>query len=215
VSKSILGWHFLPMDRRLLHDDGREVKVGETVKFDGTLKLCSSGLHASLDLWHALGYAPGPVLCRVRCSGQLLHDTDKLVCTERTVLWMADATDMLRESARLCALDVIHLWDAPAIVIEYLKTGNETKRAAAWAAARAAAGDAARAAAGAAAWDAAWDAAWAAARAAAMAAAGAAAWAAAVAAAWDAAWDAAWAAAEKNQEQRLVKMAQALRKMAR
>ena len=50
---------------------------------------------------------------------------------------------------------MIHLWDAPPVVREYLETGDETKRAAAWAAAGAAAWDAA----GAAAWEAAWDAA--------------------------------------------------------
>jgi hypothetical protein len=80
----------------------------------------------------------------------------------------------MRLFARRVALDVIHLWDAPPIVKEYLETGDESKRAAAWAAARDAA------------WDAARDAAWAAARDAARAAA----WAAA----WDTAWDAAWAA---------------------
>ena len=64
----------------------------------------------------------------------------------------------IRRFACQCALDVIHLWNAPPIVKRYLKTGNEKLRAAA--------GDAAWAAAGAAAW--------AAARAAARAAAGAA-----------------------------------------
>ena len=54
----------------------------------------------------------------------------------------------IRRFARQCALDVIHLWNAPPIVKRYLKTGNEKLRDAAWAAAWAAAGDAARAAAG-------------------------------------------------------------------
>ena len=39
----------------------------------------------------------------------------------------------------MCALDVIHLWNPPSIVIEYLKTGDEKIRAAASDAARAAA----------------------------------------------------------------------------
>lgn len=151
MSRSILAWHFLPADRRLLHGDGREIKIGETIRFDGELALCKSGLHASRDLWAAFLYAPGPVLCRVRCGGKILTDTDKIVCSERTVLWMADASWMLHEFARLCALDVIHLWDAPEVVKEYLDTGDESKRAAARAAAGAAAGAAAWAAAGAAA----------------------------------------------------------------
>ena len=61
----------------------------------------------------------------------------------------SDATEFeMRRFSRLAALDVAHLWDMPVIVKEYLETGDETKRAAAWAAAwaaaRAAARDAAR-----------------------------------------------------------------------
>ena len=74
----------------------------------------------------------------------------------------------IRLFARQCALDVIHLWDAPQLVKKYLKTGDEKIRDAAWDAAWAATRDAA--------WDAAMDAAMAAAWAAARAAARAAAW---------------------------------------
>jgi len=81
------------------------------------------------------------------------------------------------------ALSVVHLWDAPDVVLDYLMTGDKSIRDAAWAAARIAARDAARYAA------------WAAARVAARDAARYAAWAAARAAAWDAARYAAWAAA--------------------
>ena len=70
----------------------------------------------------------------------------------------------IRRFACQCALDVIHLWDAPPIVKKYLKTGNEKLRAAAMDAAWAAAGDAAWAAARDAARDAAGAAAWAAIR---------------------------------------------------
>jgi hypothetical protein len=105
---------------------------------------------------------------------------------------------VLREFARECALDVIHLWDAPQIVRDYLESGDDNLRAAARAAARVAAWDAARAAA--------WDAARAAARAAAMAAAGDAAWAAAWAASGDAAWDAAWDAQNQRLENALTKI---------
>ena len=43
--------------------------------------------------------------------------------------------ETLREFARWCALQVIDLWDAPDVVYEYLKTGDETLRDAARAAA--------------------------------------------------------------------------------
>lgn len=46
----------------------------------------------------------------------------------------------VRQFARWCALSVIHLWDAPQVVEDYLTSGDERLRAAAaWAADRAAA----------------------------------------------------------------------------
>ncbi len=174
--------------------------------------MCESGLHASERLIDALQYAPGPIICRVECGGEIERDTDKLICRERTILWrVEDGGTLLKEFARKCALDVAHLWDMPAIVRQYLETGDKTASAAArataraaasataWATASDAASAAARAAASATAWAtasaAARDAASAAARAAASATASATAWDAArdAARAWDAARDAAWA----------------------
>jgi hypothetical protein len=109
---------------------------------------------------------------------------------------MADATETLRVFARACALDVLDKWDAPAVVREYLETGNEDLRVAAEAAARSAAESAADSA------RSAWPAAWSAAR-------------SAESAAWSAAWSAelaAWsaesaeAAARSKQNTRLEAM---------
>ena len=182
-------WHFIKEDRTMQYS-GDLVEVGKTYVFDGDPKLCEQGYHASLRAIDALAYSPGPVICRVRMGGEIVTGDDKLVANERHVIWMSDATETLREFARWCALEVAHLWDMPAGVRQYLETGDESLRAAAWDAAR----DAARAAAWAAAWDAAWD------------AARAAAWAAAWDAARDAAWDAARDAAKKNQNDKLEKM---------
>ena len=53
-------------------------------------------------------------------------------------LWCLRAVDghekEIRRFACDCALDVIHLWDAPPIIKKYLKTGDEKLRAAARAA---------------------------------------------------------------------------------
>jgi hypothetical protein len=164
----------------------------------------------------ALRYAPGNTICRVAITGDLVRGDDKLVGRRREVLWITDAEQTLRKFARMCAKDVLHLWNAPPVVIEYLNTGDEALRvaawdaawdaihAAAWAAARAAAWEAARAA-RAAARDAAWDAAWDAARAATHAAARAAARTTAQAAAWAVARDA-WDAARDAQNRRLGRM---------
>ena len=181
---STLAWHFVGDTLR----DGSPVPAdGEWLVHTGEAVMCKSGLHASLDPFDALTYAPCNILCRVECDGIVASEHDKLVCRRRMIVRRIDATDLLRSYARWCALSVIHLWDAPAVVREYLETGDERKRAAAWDAARDAARAAARASvwavASVSAWDAARDAAWDAARAAARDAA------------WDAARDAAWDAA--------------------
>ena len=154
-----LGWHFTDSSECLRYNDGRKIVVGETHTVTCKPSLCEQGLHASKRAIDALQYAPGPILFRVALAGKIVEGEDKAVATKRTYLARVDAEPILREFARKCALQVIHLWDAPAIVREYLETGNEQIRAAARDAARdaarGAAWDAARDAARAAAWDAA------------------------------------------------------------
>lgn len=103
-------WHFVGDTLR----DGSPIPAdGVTLKHEGELEMCASGLHASKRIIDALGYAPGHTICRVEVGGQIVHDIDKLVATERTILWRIDAETLLRDFARRCALDVIDLWDAP------------------------------------------------------------------------------------------------------
>lgn len=136
-------WHFVGNKLR----DGRPVPAdGEVLRYDGPMVLCESGLHASIDPFDALQFAPGATLCRVRCAVDIVQSTDKLICRERTILRRMNATELLRYFARQQALSVVHLWDPPQVVCDYLMTGDESIRAAAWAAARVAAGAAARAA---------------------------------------------------------------------
>jgi hypothetical protein len=196
------GWHFLPEDRRLAHGDGREVKVGETLVVEGPPILCERGLHASKRALDALENAPGPIVCRVRLGGEIVEDKTKACATERTVLWMADATRALHEFALWCAEGALRArnvtdersWNALAVKRRWLdgevaEGGLAAVSAAAWDVAknvaRDAAGTAARAAAWAAAWAAARDTAWYAAWAAARDTAKAAAWAAARDTTWD------------------------------
>ncbi len=148
------GYHFTAKTLR----DGRPIPaIGEWIEHDGAVIMCESGLHASPTAFAALQYAPGQFLHRVDLDGDLIeHVNDKSVGRRRKIIATIDATNVLRLFARTVALEVIHLWIAPPIVREYLETGDESKRDAAWAAARDAAGDAARAAA----WYAARAAAW-------------------------------------------------------
>ena len=138
-------WYFSNGDRRLRNGDGREIKLGETHEVSGEIEMCSHGLHASKKLMDALYYAPGTIVYRVELSGEIKKGEDKLVAQKRTYLSGGiDVSETLRKFARMCALDVVGIWEAPEVVIRYLKTGDKSMldtaldaaRAAAWAAAR-------------------------------------------------------------------------------
>jgi hypothetical protein len=183
----MLAWHFLRDDRKLNYPPHTLVEVGQTLTVEPPLELCRWGLHASKRAIDALPYAPGPIACRVELSGEILEDDNKACATERTVLSMIDATNILHEFACWCAEQALlkereagqepdpRSWAAIEAKRKWLRGEiTDSELADAWDAAGADAWDAA----GAAVWDTAWDAARAAAR----------------AAAWDTAWDIAWAA---------------------
>lgn len=78
-SEVVRGWHFLPKDMRLNHDDGRKVEVGKTLSVRGKLIPCAHGLHFSERLLNALTYADRldlerghRVLCYVEAEGELI-----------------------------------------------------------------------------------------------------------------------------------------------
>ena len=194
---TVLAWHFLTNDCRT-GEGGILVHKGQRLHVDPPVTLCKRGLHGSRRAIDALVYAPGPIVERVELSGEVLHDTDKLVAADRLCLWWADATAVLHEFACRCAEDALALVDSPdprsvaAIRVRraWLRgeaTDEELSAArAASAAARAAAWYAANAA-----WYAAWYAASAAAR----------------AAVWSARAD-----AEEHQNRRLTAMLSTLKK---
>lgn len=187
MSQSVLAYHFVGATLR----DGQPIPPNnEWLEHKGRIEMCYSGLHASVCPFDALQYAPGATLCRVELDGEIISQTDKIVGRRRKILKRIDATQLLRLFARQCALDVVHLWESPDVVKQYLETGEESLRAAVGDAAGAV-WDAARNAARAAAWDAA------------VAAARVAAYAAS-AAARDAAGAAASAAARAAQRARFV-----------
>lgn len=113
--RSVLAWHFLA-EPKLPHGDDRPVVVGDTLTVEGPIIPCQRGLHASRRAIDALRYAPGALVCRVRCSGEIVEKDDKLACSERTVLWMADATRVLR----LFACDI-----AEEVLLAERKRGRE------------------------------------------------------------------------------------------
>ena len=147
---TLLAWYFAPADKRLAHGDGRKIILGRTHKVKGAVVPCKSGLHASVSARDALTYNAGPVLYRVELSGEIVahgDPIDKYAASERKYLAGGkDASPMLREFARWCALKVGHLWNMPDVVKRYLETGDESLRGATTAATAAATATAAAAA---------------------------------------------------------------------
>ncbi|HZN91364.1 MAG TPA: hypothetical protein VFB81_01615, partial [Myxococcales bacterium] len=110
MAERILAWHFLPADGRLAHrQGGKIITPGMVTTERRPLRLCGVGLHASVDIMDALGYAPGPIVQRVECGGRILHGNDKLCCSWRRCIAVADASRALRlfaadEAERACEL---------------------------------------------------------------------------------------------------------------
>ena len=144
----IRAWHFVG---KTLRDGSKIPRDGVWLKHPGRVVICSQGLHASRDAFDALKYALGATLCLVDCDGEIIEQSDKLVCSARRIVTRMDATDMLRFFARMQAVSCIDQWNAPDVVCNYLMTGDESimdaarasalaaTRDAEWAAARAAA----------------------------------------------------------------------------
>lgn len=129
-----LAWWFEPADGLLQYGDGRKPEKGITHTVCVKPVPCKAGLHASVRSIDALVYARSSVLWRVQLGGAIVHDNKKCSATERTYIQRIDIEPQLREFARWCALQVIHLWDAPDVVRQYLETGDESLRDAAQAA---------------------------------------------------------------------------------
>jgi len=174
--RSRFGWWFAASDV-LPNGDGRKVVIGETLTIDGDPRCCAKGLHASTRIIDALQYAPGPLIYRVRLSGQIDKEDDKLAASERTALWVVDGTKILREFAALVAKDALLVerkagrephpdsWRAVEVALLFVRgKATDQERSAAWSAAESAARSAARSAAWraaeSAAESAAWSAAW-------------------------------------------------------
>ena len=141
--KIMKAWHFAG---KTLRDGSPVPETGVWLPVIDAPVLCKRGYHASVDPFDALTYAPGDTLCLVELRGTIVEGDDKVVASERKIIARMDATDMLRYYARMRALSVVHLWDAPDEVLDYLMTGEGAAAwsAGAWSAAYSAACSAAR-----------------------------------------------------------------------
>jgi hypothetical protein len=146
-------WHWVSADKMTRYAPRVPVIVGETLRVDPPVVLCERGLHASVRALDALQYALGPIICRVQLGGEIKHGDDKLVSTERTVLWMYDATNVLHEFAcrsaetalLIAQVEDARCWGAIEVKRAWLRgeasdSDLAAARDAAWDAARSAAG---------------------------------------------------------------------------
>lgn len=138
----MIAYHFVGEKLR----DGSPVPPdGKWLRFKGIPTLCVRGLHASVDPFDALQYAPGCTLCLVevpdpseRVSNRsykgaaTIVNTDKLVSVARRIIKRADFRGHLCRFGRMQALKVINLQKAPEVVVEFLKTGDEKILPLAW-----------------------------------------------------------------------------------
>ena len=135
MSAPVNGWTlFWPGPRMSRHENGRRLP-GDPVAIGGQVTLiggrivpCKWGLHGSERLLDALGYSPcdTPVIGYCEFGGTIKRETDKLAARSRTVLLALDEAQsetVLRTHARWSALTVLHLWEAPDVVVRYLVTG--------------------------------------------------------------------------------------------
>lgn len=123
--KKYTGYHFVGDTLR----DGQPIpKDGAWLVHLGLIELCSSGLHWSEHPFDALNYAPGYTLCLVECAGETRFSDDKAVSTHRKIIKRINAEKIIRGFARWQAYQVLHLWDAPAYIIESINTGQELKQ---------------------------------------------------------------------------------------
>ena len=102
--KTILAWHFT---NGMKLRDGQPLKVGKTYKHTGPLIMCQTGYHASIDIRDALSYAPGFTVSRVECGGEIIQQSDKLVCRNRKVLWSLDAKAIILKWSIRVATDAV------------------------------------------------------------------------------------------------------------
>ena len=75
--------------------DGTPLEVGKTYIFEGDIKICKSGYHASKNVLDALYYAPDFTLSLVECEEIETEHYDKFVCRIRKVLETHEVKDII------------------------------------------------------------------------------------------------------------------------
>ncbi len=121
---------------RAYHFTGPKLRDSRELPPDGEwlieplpLEMCQKGLHYSEHPFDALIYAPGFTLCLVDVDGKILTQSDKGCAEKRRIVARIDAKELCLKFARDVASDVLHLWDAPQVVKDFLATGKNANAA--------------------------------------------------------------------------------------
>jgi hypothetical protein len=123
-------WHLSSID--CISQYGKNMVVGETHKIDGEPVMHRHGYHAFPNLINAINGASGPIIWKVDLGGTTIEGHNRLVAQECTYLWKVDGSLILRKFASQCALEVTNKWQAPEVVIKFLKARKDILRLEAW-----------------------------------------------------------------------------------
>ena len=99
---SLLAWHGCRANGTTRYLKVKEI-VGVKTLLAGDVELCKNALHGSLRAVDMLQYSEGLWIKRTLHEGVVLHDTNKIGSSERTVVGEADATHMVSDWAFWCA----------------------------------------------------------------------------------------------------------------
>ena len=78
-------YKFLKDGYKAMYDDF-QYTVGETYVYEGEIRLCEAGFHASKRIRDAIQYCSGSHLVEVELGGDIIEGGDKVVASEIIIL---------------------------------------------------------------------------------------------------------------------------------
>lgn len=121
-------WRCLGADRLIC--EGEVASIGSVHTTDFEYSLNPSRFHGSANAFDAMDLSRGgrTLLYYFNLGGIVVQEEwriNEAHSTECTVIAGGDVSHLARKFAKRCALDVVHLWHAPKVVINYLKSDSE------------------------------------------------------------------------------------------
>src|SRR5690349_794002 len=101
MSESILAWHFSDGELRFDYA-GTKVEAGLVLETAEMPIAEKQGFHASISPldalnWYSVRLQTAFIISRVRLSGEILEERDRLIAQRREHVWVADGRPVLRE----------------------------------------------------------------------------------------------------------------------